>query len=388
MQLISLEWIPLFILMWWKFVKKPSYWLAAGVAVSLTLVLLCDYYYFLYSLMAAVGIVGYLWWRHEMFDLRDKVHWKPLALLSGLGLLLVAPLPLALLYANSHVQFDGSHDPLVFRTDALAPFVDGGFWRFYKLTQGYQSHIIANVFESTVYIGVSVLMLLVISLVKRKKFNRDIAFWQGLIIVFGVFSLGPRLLLYSHSLDRVPMPYALLEHIVPGLKLSGMPIRMMVMVTLGSAVIVSLVLAKVRLGEWKGRTLVGLFLVVFFFEMWPRPLPLTPATYPHYVNVLKSLPPGAVLDEAATSASLQLYNQTLDDRAMPFGYVSRQPKNLDTKEFPLFAYDQQGKFDLFCPQFKVRYLTTPANKPRNTNFPIVYRDNQAIIYDLKDSPAC
>ncbi len=56
MQLVSLEWMPLFILLWWKLLVKPSYRLAIGASLALLLVLFCDYYYFLYSVTVAAFI--------------------------------------------------------------------------------------------------------------------------------------------------------------------------------------------------------------------------------------------------------------------------------------------------------------------------------------------
>lgn len=389
MQLVSLEWMPLFILLWWMFVKKPSYWLAVGSSVSLLLVLLCDYYYFLYCLMTAVGIVGYLWYRKEIPDLRSRKTWLPIITFLGVSLLIIAPLPLALLRANATTEFLGSHPARMFSTDVLTPFLNGGMWYFNSLTEWYWRYIPGNIFETTVYFGVSVLIVLVISLFIRKKLVRDLIFWQVLIVAFGILSLGPRLMVRGHTIERLPMPYVIMERVVPGMKLSGMPIRMMVMVTLGSAVIVALVLARLKLSTTKGRLILAAFVVVFLFEMFPRPLPLTSAAYPQYVVVLKSLPAtGGTLDEAATSEPYQLFNQTQHEQPIAFGYVSRLPKEVQQKEFPIFAYNQENKFDRLCKEFRIRYYTTPTTKPRDTGFPIIYQDDTAIIYDLKNSPEC
>ena len=51
MQLVSLEWVPLFILLWWQLqLVQPtegSAW-PSGTAVTLRSGVLCDYYYFLF----------------------------------------------------------------------------------------------------------------------------------------------------------------------------------------------------------------------------------------------------------------------------------------------------------------------------------------------------
>lgn len=387
MQLVSLEWIPLFILLWWKFLTKPSYWLAAGSAVSLTLVLLCDYYYFLYSLIFAAMAILWFWHTKKLPDLKKATTLKPLGLLAGLGLLLVAPLPLALLRANSHTEFLGSHSARLFSTDIATPLLNGGFWKFHSLTDWYYKYLPANIFEATVYVTLATFTLIVISLVKRKKLPKELLFWQILIIFFGVMSLGPRLMVRGNTIEHAPMPYVIMERVVPGMKLSGMPVRMMVMVLLGSAVIAAMVLARLDLSKRKSKLIMSAFVLVLLVEIWPKPLPLTPANYSNYVARLKTLPStGGVLDEAAKDPYTQLFNQTLHEKPMPFGYISRQPKELGEKELPIIEYNTQNKLNLLCSEFKIRYVTAPAAKPRNTTFPIIYQDNQAIIYDLKGSP--
>jgi hypothetical protein len=63
MNLVSLEWLPLFILFWRRFVRAPdsATGIKTGILSSLVLflVLLCDFYYFFYSVVTAV--LFYLW---------------------------------------------------------------------------------------------------------------------------------------------------------------------------------------------------------------------------------------------------------------------------------------------------------------------------------------
>lgn len=60
LQLVSLEWIPLFVLLWFKLLSKPTIRIAVGAALVLFLVILCDYYYFFYSVIT--GVVTVLWY--------------------------------------------------------------------------------------------------------------------------------------------------------------------------------------------------------------------------------------------------------------------------------------------------------------------------------------
>lgn len=390
MQLVSLEWIPLFLLLWWMFLKRPRYLTGIGAALALFLVLLCDYYYFLYCVIAAALIVGYFWYKKELPPLKKRTTLLPFAAFAGTGLALVAPLPIALLRLNARESLSGSHPPRELSTNFLAPFIDGGFWRFEWLTSWYWEHVPSTVAESSVYLGWAVIILVIIALVKRGKIHKCISFWLILGFTFGILSLGPRLMVGSNSIEKVPLPYALLETIFPPLKLSGVPVRMMVMVTLSAAVIAALVLARLKLSSRRGQLMLGAFCLLLFVEMWPGRLPLTPTSVPGYVQALKKLPAtGGVFDNGAVTSPEALYNQTVHEKPIILGYISRTPQSVEDKDWLIVAALLEGRYHQLCSVHKVRYYTTPLKKPLNTNqYPIVYQDKTTIIYDLKNSSNC
>jgi len=388
MQLVSLEWIPLFILLWWKLLKKPSYWLAAGASVVLLLVLFCDYYYFLYSILTAALIFGYFWWSKQLPPLKKWETLLPLGLFGLLSLIMVAPLPFALLRLNSREVLSGSHPARELSTNFLAPFIDGGWWRFSILTGHYWRNVQGTVAESSVYIGMSVLVVALIGWLRRRVINKDLKFWLILGFFFGILSLGPRLEVGRNSIESIPLPYSLLEKVFPPIKLSGVPVRMMVIVTLCSAVIVALTLASFKISSLKSKILLGVFLLVLFLEMFPSPLPLTSNIHPTYAQGIKNLPAGVIFDNAAPTAPLALYDQTLFDKPMVLGYISRTPQSVTDKDWLIVATVLQSRFNQLCSIYKVRYYSTSINKPLNTTYPVVYRDSNVIIYDFKDSPHC
>jgi hypothetical protein len=387
MQLVSLEWIPLFILLWWKLLKNPRYRTAIGAAIVLLLVLFCDYYYFLYSLGAAALILVYLWHKKELAPIKENYR----AYLSFiiLSLIIVAPLPLALLRSNSRDPLQGAHDARLFSTDILTPIIDGGFWHFAWLTHRYWHNVKAYIAESSVYFGVSTIVLIIIAVWKRAKIHRDIVFWLVLGAIFGIISMGPRLMILGYSINHAPMPYALLEILLPTLKLSGDPDRFIAMSFLAASVIVAMVLARLDLSQRKGQLLIGLFFVVLAFELWPNILPTNVASaYPAYVNALKKLPAGAVLDNGALSYTWQVYDQTITDKPIALGYISRTPTSVMNEDAQLVATVNPAGYPKLCSEWKIRYVTTPASRPLKTNFPIIYNDHQTLIYDFKDSPNC
>ncbi len=196
-------------------------------------------------------------------------------------------------------------------------------------------------------------------------------------------------MIFGYSINHAPMPYAVLEHLVPQLKLSGDPNRLIVMSFLAASVLSSIVLAQLDLTKRKGRILIGVFFAVLFIELWPATLPKNVAAkYPEYVNHLAKLPAGAVVDDAAINQSWQLYDQTITNKPIAFGYISRTPTSVANKDWVLTAAILRNQYASLCSQYGIRYFTTPASRPLNTTFPVVYRGKSGLIYDLKDSSKC
>src|SRR5262249_45970547 len=59
LNFVSLEWIPLFVLLWYVFLLQPRLLTAFASAVVLFLVLLCEYNYYFYCLLIGVILFGW-----------------------------------------------------------------------------------------------------------------------------------------------------------------------------------------------------------------------------------------------------------------------------------------------------------------------------------------
>jgi hypothetical protein len=242
--------------------------------------------------------------------------------------------------------------------------------------------------ESSTYLTLSLIAVFVFAWFKRKKLSKDYYFWIFTGLFFGVMSIGPRIHYGGHALEILPMPYVIMEKVIPGLKLSGMPVRMLLITILSMAVIASMVFAKLNYDSWKGRAILGLFVIIYALEVWPSTLPLTAATFPKYIYFMQKLPNSIILDNAAPSQPAQLMHQTKIEKRLILGYISRTPKKLETQEAPMVADIMLGRYDGLCKNYKLRYVSTPADTPLKTTFPIIYKDREAIIYDFKNSPGC
>jgi hypothetical protein len=396
LQLVSFEFIPLFFLAFWTLLEKMRYRYAVLASLALFLVLLCDYYYLFWCV-----IVGAMWvaWKLYRRELKlDGLTFRVLGVFASLSSLLIGPLAIALMRLSKHDPLLGSHDPVAFSLDPTAIFIPGGSWYWSSLTSWHWTHL-PFVSESSIYFGMGLLAVLFIAfldLIKqhRKKVKRKVPtwinFWWVVLFVFGILALGPRFRMMGNTIESVPMPYAFLEAIFPTLEISGMPVRWILVSLIAAIVIASYYLNKLNLTARKGRVLFGIFIFVSLLDLWPIRLPLTMPeqhTQP-YVYALRDLPDGAVIDNGAVSGGEQLFHQTIHEKPMAFGYVTRVPESVDKKDFLIFAALEEGRHEQLCKDFGVRYVTTPSFRPLQTPFPKIYDDGDRLIYDLKNSENC
>lgn len=361
LQLVSMEWIPLFVLCWIRLVQKPSLPKAAAAGLVLFAVLLCDYYYFFYCVLAGVLIA--LWYILSKKDLRSLLRREYLLGFGGflaISLLTSGVLVIALLRISAQDPLSGAHDPLDFSLDLLATLIPGGHWRFAQLTEPYWSRLPGEIHESSVYLGASVIFLVAYSLLARRETrSRFPSFWLwfALLAFFGALALGPALQIFGKRIYSGPMPYTLLQAVFPQLKLSGVPVRMIVMVILSAAVLSAMGLS-ILFEKFSSQRVVLLPILGFFlvFDFLPRPLPATKLDAPEYVTLLKSLPAdGGVLDRAA-SETIALYYQTIHEKPLIEGYISRSPKSVAAEaNRKARAFEQQDYLTLF-KAYQVRYI--------------------------------
>ncbi len=178
----------------------------------------------------------------------------------------------------------GIHPPEEVSLDLLAPFIYGAHWRFAHLTQLYWSKLTAGVNESSVHIGISVLFMLLYAWKRRGDIQIEwLRFWYFAIIFFAAMGLGPVLQVWGRIVASVPMPYAFFEKVFPPLRISGCPVRMMVMVMLGVSVICAGGFQSL-FKQKQGKIIAAILLVVLFFEYIPRPLPATRIPTPEYIR--------------------------------------------------------------------------------------------------------
>jgi hypothetical protein len=372
LQLTALEWIPLFLLCWIRFCEQRTWGRAIAAALVLWLVVLCDLYYFAYCVIAGGLFVAWRAWvdREAFFLLRPS----PAPLLFGF----VAPtlatsgvLLGALVYRHATDPFFGTHSPRQLSMDLLSPFVWGYYWRFREAVRPLWSALAPYVTEASVHIGWSVIGLAIYGWRQRSRITLKYAtFWLLLIAFFGVMALGPNLKVGGYELkigdgisvlgyDRVNLlvlPYAVLWLVFPPWRLAGVPVRMMVMVQLASAVMASAGWQALMASPHRRRlAIASALLVAITIEYLPYPLPVTSRAVPSYVTALEGLPEGAVID-LASNGPQALYYQTVHGKPIAFGYISRTPTSVDQADMALAGLITSGSWDRAALDHGFRYV--------------------------------
>jgi hypothetical protein len=389
LQLVSLEWIPLFLLLWLKLVAKPTVGLAVGAALVLFLVILCDYYYFLYCVIAAAIILG--WWAIRRPEAGSIVGARRVAAFGTFALVALSTsgvLAGALVWSSLRDPLTGAHPAIEFSLDLLSPLVYGGHWRFGALTRPFWIRLPPNVHESSVHLGFSVIALALYAWRNRRALNAaEVGLFAFLTLFFLVLAWGPTPQVAGKAVlgNRAVLPYAWIEAVFPPLAISGVPIRMMVMVTLGAALLASYGFALLLRGDTRHRIAAPALACVMLIEYLPKPIPTLAIPVPDYVPAVRHLPgKDAVLDTVSTP-SYALFYQTLHERQMAFGYVAREPRSVETQDRALEQVLRQQRFDRLWPDYRLRYLVARDLAPMLRTWPGVRKlwdDGETAVFDV------
>lgn len=382
LQLVALEWIPLFILYWLLFLSKPTVYKAFFSSLALFLVILSDYYYFFYCV--ATGTVIFVWKLARRDISFDKKFLIAYIIFITTSLLTSGILVFSLLYTNIKDPLLGAHNNAC-SLDVLSLFFPGAHWRFANLTEFYWKELPCATAETSVFLGFSTMIIAIYAWTKRKKLkNKHVSLIFLIFLFFLVFSFGPDFHIAGIKIDTfIPMPYKILEIVLPVFKLSGVPIRMMVMVFLCIAIIFSIGISHlIKTGGTK-RFLGLVLLILLFFEYLPSPLPQTTLPIPKFAKVLEKLPTeGAVLDLYSLHAT-ELYLQTLHRKPIVFGYVSRLPRSVYERDIALLQLIINKQYTKIYKDHKVRYILANKQLYPPCNLKPVYFDELVNIYDIK-----
>jgi hypothetical protein len=360
-DLISLEWVPLFLLLWIRLLERPGFLRALAAAACLLAVTGTSPYYSLYCVLA--GAILFPVWVIRHPDAWRAAGWRgPAALLAFAALALgTSGLYFWKLHQLTIAEPTGdSHPPLEWCLDLGSPFIPGGHWRFAELTRGFWQLLPGNVHETSVSMGWSLIGAAAFTLWALLAGRvRGAGAWAAIAAVFFALALGPALKIFGRQYDYPWLPYGFVERALPSFRLSGMPIRMMSMVQLATAVFAAAGFAELLRTALRPAVARIAFVALFVLETLPAPIPTTPPGVPDYVKVLATLPDGAVFGLDEIDLSSALYHQTIIGKPINGGYISRRPRSVMERYAQMKQALVQGRIDDFFAASRARYVVWP-----------------------------
>ncbi|MCX6355717.1 MAG: hypothetical protein NTZ78_12575 [Candidatus Aureabacteria bacterium] len=384
MQLVSLEWLPLFIAVFYLLLEEPSTFRAIASAITLFLVILCDYYYAFYSVMTGGILLLHRGWRRKdfLFIFRRDYVW-PIMLFLYLSLVTTGVLVGLFLFANARDPFSaGAADGGL---DVMSLFVYGAHWRFGELTRFFWSRTPLATSETSVHLGFSVMFILVYAWVNRNRIDaKHIRLWYGIFIFFFLLALGSTLRIAGVVIPGIILPYGALTYLIPPLRVAGCTVRMAVMLFLSAGVIVSMACTRFFSEFLKSNVLRVLFVVLLVGEYLPAPMNATLLDPPPYVDVIKRLPPGAIVDTLNDKCKAHCL-QTLYNRPRLVGYLSRYQESVERKYGEVdevLLPDIPRNASTLYKKYKLRYILAPADYQPRPHLKLRYSDAECTIYEL------
>ncbi len=385
LQLISLEWVPFYVLFLLQAVYQPHWhgrddvarWLlrrALPAGLFLFLVALVDWYYTMYALLLTGFLAIYILARHLWQRARHAGHsswwtgvgerWARIVVCLGVFLLLVAPIlvPTIQELRATHYMQPAADSALSNSADLLAffqPVRGQQIWgRFF--TNRREWPFGSNRYE--VYLTYTALFLAAVGLFATKAARPRLAeksreeepdalksrslpgkwFWATCVVVFFLLALGPVLQINGQQIKwlfspniRLFMPYNLVEHI-PVLNISRSPDRFDMPLTLclgvlagyGTNVLMSAWWPRLRFNT-RGALLSLGAVALIVVELTPAPYPQRPADIPAWYYQLGKEPGDFSILELPPQddywhGAFRMYFQTAHGKPIFGGYISRE----------------------------------------------------------------
>jgi len=356
LQLYSTQFIPLLVLFLDRMTGRLGWRSALAAAVALSLTAWCSRELafgaaILSELLLVFNVIGVKEW---------KLYLRRWIIFALVTCILVSPIVVAMLrdsgdFADQSVPIDGaisnSADLLGFvvpdRSSMFTVLDRAGLGVVTQASRSLYSSFQGNACEKTVFVGYTVILMTVVSLVVG---SRAVHKWGLIAIVFLVLCLGPVLHIAGETLWS--MPYRVFFWI-PLLKFGRSPSRLALFVMLALAMVValgcSLLERKYQWFSWVTLLIGGVIFVEFLVV--PMRLDAEPANIPSYYYQLadRDRDDGAILDipidlyGAQGPAARYMLYQTVHERPIVSGYISRTPsKVLYPFDYP-FLYELRAR---------------------------------------------
>lgn len=384
MNLISTQFLPLFLLFLILYFKKRSYFNAVGLALSLFFCMTIDLFYGYLCLLFLLFTFFYFLFKNYKGKIRKmsaefvadvKTNKKIYATLFIVVLLTTGIYASLYFYNTTKEPLRGKGGTKSFSLDLLSPFVYGAVSKYKDYTAWHWQKI-RNIPEMSVYVGNALLFLFGYALIKRKKIKEnlsannnfnDLNFWLVFALVFFLLAMGPVIKIYGEDFDMF-MPWDLADKIIPLWDSMRTPARFMLPFVVSLSVVFALMFKY--LARQKKLWIALAVAAVGMIELVPAKITTTSLPgLPEYYKIVSDTAEDESVFDMFNGRSAVLYYQTIHGKKLTEGYISRTPKSSynmvkDLKKLIEKGFEKNA--ETIYDKYKVRYVLM-ENKSRSCN---------------------
>ncbi len=390
LNLLSIQFIPLFILYLLKLLERPGAKHAVLAGVYMALTALSDWNYFLFLLLfiPVFLVSAYV---NEKAAVTHPNFLRNLCGMMGVCLLLVSPFLVPLLRGilSGEINIAGEGGAREYSADFAAFFIPSNLhplWGESDFIRGLYSNLSGGVSEGTVFLGYTAIFLGVLGVLRVER--RLTRLWIAAFVVFMVLSLGPDFQVFGKEyLGFTRLPYNWLIQHTPILKGMRVPARFTVMIVLALSVLAGFGLKTILVGlAPRHRALLTTVVAgLILFEFMAKPVFTeihVPETYRYFARDTEAYAILEVPIGLPQNANLYMAYQTVHRKPIVSGYISRViPKTWKFIEEDPFVRLLHYP-ELITP---ATLDTVPAGLIKNKiKYVLVHRDNK--FYNIVYAP--
>lgn len=430
MNLLSTQWIPFYILFLIKTIDEKNVYNSLFASIFLLLTAISCYYYLIYLCVFTLLYLGFRQWSDKTI-LNQQVLKRIATMGISFGIIafpFMFPLIKEIVISKSTYMYAGGF--VEYSADLLGFFLPQVFHPLFKdVVSPIYSNFSGNAAEYTVFMGYTVILLSILGLIKIK--TNEAKFWALSAAIFFVLCLGP--ILHVNGILSIPvedydlyipLPYAVLMHI-PFFSMARVPSRWDVLVMLSLAVLAGYGLsyifdklgAKLLKNKYKINIILILFSCLILFEFLSVPYTMSNAEIPNfYEQIANDDEDYAILEVPIIWYADVMYYQTLHEKNLVGGYVSRPPNNAIAflKSTPLvsdllnfYASDEdiinQNLSEIgisIANHYNIRYIILHKDRMTSEQLdfasyilqksidekPLIFENESMLVYEAKKEP--
>lgn len=334
LYLLETSFLPFYVLFFIKTVKEPNRKNVLLSVLFLTLTLFTSLTYFSFLMIFTALYIFYYLANNKKIILNKKSS-RHIILTFFLFFLITSPYFYTLAKEYFTVEYKDMPRSIdeseLYSADLAAFFLPLSksvlFGKYTQELWNWQNDFFTgNWNESSVFIGFTVLSILFLSFLNK---NKELNFWKFSFIIFLLLSLGPLLQIASINTE-IPLPYNIL-FAFPPFDVSRGPSRFITMIMLMASIICGYYLANKKMKQKN----IFLFLVASLIILENLYVPVGIHTddwvSPFFSSMSKEEEDYAYLNIFPHHFGDYIYLQTISDKRILMGFISRHP--LNTEDF-------------------------------------------------------